>query len=68
MARTSAAVMLVPAPLDRVPRKKVVAAFARESDLTAKAQAVRLTGTLSPRARQEFQSAFSSVREAPPVG
>ena len=62
VARTKAGSVLVPAPLDYVPWTEPVAKFARRPDLKAKTRVVWLTGTLSPRAKREFEALGWTVR------
>jgi len=68
VARTRAGGILVPAPLDYVPWTRAVATFARRPELKAKVRTAWLTGTLSPRAKQEFAAAGWTVREEPIPG
>ncbi len=65
VARTKGGALLVPAPIDYAPWTKPVATFARRPDLKAKERTVWVTGTLSPRAKQEFATAGWIVREEP---
>lgn len=67
VARTKAGAVLVPAPLDYVPWTQAVATFARRPDLKGKDRTIWVTGTLSPRAKQELTAAGWAVREEPPV-
>ncbi len=68
VARTKSGAMIVPAPLDYVPWTEVVAKFALRPDLKMKDRTVWLTGTLTPRARQEFAAAGWTVLENSTTG
>ena len=63
VARTKTGATLVAAPLDYVAWTEHAATFARRADLKAKDRTLWLTGTFSPRARQEFQAAGWTLRE-----
>jgi hypothetical protein len=56
--------IVVPAPVDYVSWTERVARFANRADLKAAERSIRLTGKMSPRARQEFEALGWKVNEA----
>lgn len=63
VARTKTGTTLVGAPLDYVAWTEQAGTFAHRPDLKAKDRTLWLTGTFSPRAKQEFQAARWTLRE-----
>jgi hypothetical protein len=63
IARTKSGTTLVAAPLDYVAWTEQVAAFAHRADVKAKDRTIWLTGTFSPRAKQELHASGWTLRE-----
>jgi hypothetical protein len=63
IARTKSGTTLVAAPLDYVAWTEQAAAFSHRTDVKAKDRTLWLTGTFSPRAKQEFHAAGWTLRE-----
>jgi hypothetical protein len=55
--------IVVPAPVDYVSWTERVARFANRDDLKASDRTIWLTGTMSPRARREFEALGWKVKE-----